>query len=433
MKKILLWIPIVFLLALGITEARPIYQSNTTKIATNTAWNCINNYGFDINFTENSTMVADELLLANVTFWSDINATTQSNITVNWNTTKTIFWINFTDIPAGTYYYRWYAMNATSYENATENLTYTISRATPNLKSVSVNDTYISFNGTCRVDANVTGDGCWDRTGGSNFTVIVRAQKANENRNYTMLIGTNDYGGNEWNYTFYFNKTYLGESQNNVSRVNITYIYIDANTNYTGTSNTSSLYCDYARTNALTVTAPSTADYNQMMNFRTNYTALDNELIKTICTVMWNSRGYDMSYSSGYQTVGFINDRTDRGTYAYGINCTNSSYQTQTASGDIASYGTGGSGGSGGGATSTVTTTTATTTVSLCGNGICDSGEYAWNCWKDCNPFKGQETMTTIPIEIPESIEEVKETVQAMSPIVVIILVLIGIWILRKI
>jgi len=173
----------------------PIYSDNKTSVPNGTAYSPTTNYGFQINWTD------PEKSIANATFWSDFNST--GNITV-YNFTKDIFYINFTDIPAGTYYYKWYGNDTAGNENATDNMSYTIVRAGINidmwLNGTQNSDTSITWpvdaNATCKI--NISSQNIFNLT--RNGTIV-----GNQVNQKTEYIG--DLKASVWNFTCNYSQT----------------------------------------------------------------------------------------------------------------------------------------------------------------------------------------------------------------------------------
>lgn len=427
-KTLLLTIPIVFVLAMGLVQAVPQSQDNTTSIASGSAWDCSVTYGFQINWTDTEAGGFDNATLQLGNDEGSLTNYTIASTPAVANTTPSTWYVNFTQDQlgrAGTYNYTWIGINTTGSENATSTVAYSVSKATPVLGFSKFNDTYITINETTTLFTNITDDACFYKY--TNLTVKAYVQKAYGSKNYTLRLKT------DLNYTYNFTKAQFGDGTSNCTRVNVTHIYVDGNANYSSLDNSSTNYADFGTTTALTVTAPSSLDYGKTAIFKTNYTATNGDLITQNCSLSFINT-YDFEFSSGYQQASFTSPHTDTGTQGYTVTCSNNSYQTQTATGSVIVSGSGASGG--GGPTPIVTTIMTTTpTEPVCGNGICEEGEHMWDCWKDCNPFKPmttQETGEAATTITPTTIAETGEGQSAANPLVILIIIGIVAYLILK-
>lgn len=446
MRKILVaTIPIVFLLAMSLAMAagEPVFGSNTTTDAQGVDYRADNSYGFTTNFTS----AARNVTL--VWFWTDINTTGGVNLTVsltgvdesNASGYPDQWTVTFVDVSAGTKYYMWGA-NATAGNMVTSgNLSYVIDRATPTFPyrvmetTWEASHTYASFNNSFSLTVNAT----------QGATLLATVQHCNgSSLNHTLPLNVTGAANAAevtfTNYTIAFEKGRHGfnDSQTvGTCRVNITNTYVSGE-NFTETANASTLYCDWATVGATLASAPSSANTGDPINMYVDYntTETTQTIIYQNCTVPFGGNTYDLNYASGRQTVTFSNPQTDTGSDTWTITCSNNSFQTSTGTGSILSSGGGGSGG-GGGATTTTQTTTGTTTIpreAYCGDGICQEGEYLWNCWSDCNPFKSglttnptEETTTTITSDGEEG-----SGIDWTSPLVILVVIGIALVVLKK-
>ena len=101
---------------------RPNYNFNSTSVANNTAYSPGVNYGFQINWT-------DDFGVDTVFFESNLNSSL-NNFTVSCTGTSTskICIINFTDLKAGNYQYRWISNDTNNTFNNTFSSVYSISK-----------------------------------------------------------------------------------------------------------------------------------------------------------------------------------------------------------------------------------------------------------------------------------------------------------------
>jgi hypothetical protein len=147
----------------------PRWSSNSTSPSSPATYSPGGNYGFQINW-------ADNIGVDVVVFETNLN-TSLKNFTVSrysGSSTSGVYVINFTDIPVGTYQYRWIANDSTGNTNATSTLTFNITKSTNplnlyldgklNQNVTVINGTTFTINATsacgqsaCKI--NITKDG----------------------------------------------------------------------------------------------------------------------------------------------------------------------------------------------------------------------------------------------------------------------------------
>jgi len=176
----------------------PAWASNTTKLATGATYAFGANYGFQIDWT-------DDVAVDKVFFETNLNATLR-NFTVPLSAGNT-YVINFTDVSAGTYQYKWYANDTSNTWNTTDTLTYSVAQAAPTVRlwindqeankqleqgsatlnfTATVNTAYAA---TIYLATNITGWG---------------ADKSSSTGTITNLTGSSGFTGNWFNITAYF-------------------------------------------------------------------------------------------------------------------------------------------------------------------------------------------------------------------------------------
>lgn len=129
----------------------PIYLNNVTSAPNGTTYAPNTNYGFEINWTDSGGN------FANSTFWTDLNVSGGVNFTTHNDSASgpDAWYINFTDVPAGTYYYRWYGNDTAGNENATDNITYVIAKGASSI-SLFINKTEGDINIVNNTGVNIT-------------------------------------------------------------------------------------------------------------------------------------------------------------------------------------------------------------------------------------------------------------------------------------
>jgi len=55
------------------------------------------------------------------------------------------YWINLTDLPAGLYYYTWYAVNSSGYWGKSDTWVYEIKKAPPIIEYVKIFNTILQY------------------------------------------------------------------------------------------------------------------------------------------------------------------------------------------------------------------------------------------------------------------------------------------------
>lgn len=111
----------------------PYFSANTTLVTNNTEYAPSTNYGFQIRWQDNVN-------LSTVIFSSNFNSTTNLTVQLHSGSRKSgIYVVNYTDLPAGTYWYQWIANDTSRNVNYTLNLSYVVANAT-NLVTLTLNN-----------------------------------------------------------------------------------------------------------------------------------------------------------------------------------------------------------------------------------------------------------------------------------------------------
>lgn len=330
-SEFLLFLGLICLLFISILStsifAIPLWSSNTTSKASGVAYSPGANYGFEINWTESSGVIYNSTF--NATFWSDFNST--GNITAP-NATYDIFYINFTDLAVGTYYYKWYSINTTGHENATANLTYVVNKAATNttlyLNDSSIDRTsdYYHYGETANLTielnvsqtvelwTNFTGTyGLWKNGTGSvvNYTTLNYTPgpynisgNFTENENYTSSFDSHIltiWGYSEINESAHASSVTTGTTTKLYCRVrdanttsaksgyNVTFYdnttYLGSNTtNSTGWANISKSWSTIAVYNITCNITTDTSLYYNVSESNTNYSTITVTAVPTTIT-----------------------------------------------------------------------------------------------------------------------------------------------------
>jgi hypothetical protein len=241
--------------------------------------------------------------------------------------------------------------NWTSAENVS--LYLIVNKGTPTIWSFEFNDTYIHINESIELRVNATS------RAGANVTVEI--QTSDTTLNFTTSF---DYSTN--NYTLTLTKTQLGDLSDNATIVNLTKVFTNGQ-NYTMTTNTTSESFDYALTNLSVSDDAEVVTPGTIVNIYADYETKEDDDITLNCTVNVRNKDYLMTYDptdsrheAAIDTTGFPDEQ-----HTYTVTCVNSSYQSQSGSGDFATQtgvtGGGTLGGGGGGGVVIVEATTTTT------------------------------------------------------------------------
>jgi hypothetical protein len=176
MKLVGIFLIVLLILIIKPAEAMPFWSQRQESVPSGSQYSPGRNYSFQINWT------ADENHTINyVIFESNFSTLNETIVNVSaWMYGNSSF-VNFTDLPAGTYLYRWYAVDNESNWNYTDQISYVIN---PN-NSVTIN---LYLNGT---EAN-------------------KSYNLNDVANSTVLLKIP-------NKTVYLNSTYPGFTQQNSS------------------------------------------------------------------------------------------------------------------------------------------------------------------------------------------------------------------------
>ena len=277
----------------------PTYSNNVTSVANGSAYLSTTNYGFQINWTDN-------VAFDTAKFWTDLNLSGGANFTAS-NDTEDIFYINFTDIPAGTYYYKWYGNDTSGNENATDNMSYTITRAQVNI-TMWLNATEGDKTLTYPSDANVT---CKINISSQNTFTLLQNSTTKGSQSGQVIEYNTDLAARAYNFTCNYSQT-----QNYSAFMREQILTLSK-----GTTN-STLYLNgtrgnntYNRTQVTNFTATVNTTYNVDIYLDSNYTGwaiqsdTDSTLenFTTLSTVgnWWNMTGYfegDENYSSSSET-----------------------------------------------------------------------------------------------------------------------------------
>ncbi len=403
---------LVFTMAsMSIGESAPQLVDNNTKEASPSTYAFATNYGFFVTCRDPS----GDYFNVTCSYFESNHTGTKTNYTTT-NNTAGVFWYNITSQSASVFEYKWFANDSAGVWNTTNMTSYTINKATPDVKANTRNDSYININGSVRVVVNLT----------EGARVYIQLANPSTTTNYTV-----NYTASEGNYTFDISKIQLGDGQNNITNsINIT-IFVGG-VNYTEVSNetTNQLNFSYGKTNSITVTIPDSTTSGEDIAVSTNYTTTETPggLITANCSISLYSSTYYLVYSSGTVSAGFAASPSNPGNYfTWTTTCTNSSYETQTSTGTI--FIGVGAGQDGGGSGGTVTTTTTSAIVqTTCGDGICETGESFWNCMKDC-PLSFGEPQSSGGTYNPTDNETGTHTISTTTLVIILV---VGYLLLKK-
>ncbi len=213
----------------------PDYTANSTSVAAGTQYSPGAGYGFQTNWTDGAGV-------STVLFETDLNSSLV-NYTVGCSgaSTNVLCVINFTDLPAGSYRYRWIANNTADNFNYTDAMQYSIAKNSSAATSLFLNGTQgnrsygqnqaanftasMNISGkTVYLDSNYTG---WALQSGAGSSLM----------NYTTLSSA----GNNFNLTAYWNGDANYTSSSKTYFFNVTAAYLEVSLASPGASGTTSI------------------------------------------------------------------------------------------------------------------------------------------------------------------------------------------------
>ncbi|MBI3413378.1 MAG: LamG domain-containing protein, partial [Candidatus Aenigmarchaeota archaeon] len=185
----------------------PLYRENTTRI-NGFQYNPLHNHSFEVNWTKQANAIQNVSFETNITgtLLNYSFATTPRVVIANAATTTEMYYINFTDIAAGNYSYRWFANETGGSENFTDGgLIYQVLRNTSAQVTVNFNaSSGFAYGNPLAAWANVTAG-----RGDTSAAVVIY-------RNGTEV--TRGQGNNSYNATITASihnfSAYYSESQN---------------------------------------------------------------------------------------------------------------------------------------------------------------------------------------------------------------------------
>lgn len=133
MKRLIFLLILLSIVVLASSHNTPFWSQQSASPSHFSYYIPGQSYSFHINWTDTVQGIGG---ISSVIFETDIlglqNYTKGTPRTVQ-NNTNGIYWINFTDLPAGNYYYRWYANDTSNNFVSTPAFPYTITKDVPNL------------------------------------------------------------------------------------------------------------------------------------------------------------------------------------------------------------------------------------------------------------------------------------------------------------
>jgi hypothetical protein len=135
------------------TTIPPQYSANYTSVLSGSQYSSGRNYGFQINFTDDDGV-------SKVLFEANLNESLK-NYTVGLyagSATDGLYVINFTDLAAGSYQYRWLANDTSNLWNTTGVISYTIAQNTSSTVYLWLNQTRGNYNYNTSNWANITAE-----------------------------------------------------------------------------------------------------------------------------------------------------------------------------------------------------------------------------------------------------------------------------------
>lgn len=293
----------------------------------------------------------------------------------------------------------------------------------PFYSAYSLNDTYIHFNQSVSFQATLN----------HSFTVSAAYLEINTSASYFNIT----FPASSVNYVYVYNltQTNLHNSTSNATTIYINKVYVLDSTN-NASSNSTGLSFTYGTTTLRVTLDPTSVGVTETefkFNILYNASETNGLVIKFNCSSEIFGEQKNSTWISPYMRTTYNPYGREATDWVWIVNCSNSSYQPQTAQGVYTLTGGGPGPGNGGGPAPSPTTTTTTTQVTVpviyCGNGICEVDENWLNCWSDCplislpgpTPSPGVTTTTT-PAGGPVVVSpEQQETI-----ILVVALVIIG-------
>jgi hypothetical protein len=120
--KLLVFLIILLFLLVKPAEALPVWSQNQAYVPPNSQYSPRRVYTFQINWEGSN----ESYTVSNVLFESDFSGSL-NNATVS-SISENVYQVNFTDLPARNYVYRWYAVDNESNWNLTEQWSYSINK-----------------------------------------------------------------------------------------------------------------------------------------------------------------------------------------------------------------------------------------------------------------------------------------------------------------
>jgi len=118
MKLIFVFL-IALLFLLKPVKALPIWSQNQESVSSGSQYLPMKSYSFQINWVGSN----ESYTISNVSFESNFEG---ALVNVTASNKSNIYFVNFTDLPAGNYVYRWYAMDNESNWNSTDQFNYVV-------------------------------------------------------------------------------------------------------------------------------------------------------------------------------------------------------------------------------------------------------------------------------------------------------------------
>jgi len=281
-------------------DTKPTYSANSTSIVNGSVYDSSNNYGFQINWTDN-------VEFANSTFWTDLNVTGGKNFTSSDNGEDT-YYINFTDVPAGTYYYIWYGNDTAGNDNATDNMSYTIEKAGANI-TMWINGTEGDKTLVYPSDANITCKINFTTSSQNTFTLLQNGTSKGSQSGQVIEHNT-DLAARHYNFTC----NYTGQNYTDFTREQ-SLILNKAATNTTLYLNGTRENKTYGRMHVANFTVTVNTSYDATVNLSSNYTGwvmqsdtdstLENFTTLSSTGNWWNMTGHfdgDENHTSSSET-----------------------------------------------------------------------------------------------------------------------------------
>ena len=210
----LIFIPFVY----AQSSHTPLWSQSSISVASGSQYSPGKNYGFEINWTDSALGfdgISKVLFEANF-LGSLLNYTKDTTPAIS-NNTQGIYWINFTDLKAGTYVFKWYANDTSNSFNSTDQQTYSIAKNTSGYLNLTLNGTennrsynqysnanftvYLNLTGkTVYLDSNYTG---WSlQTSPTSVIINVTNLSAAGFFNITAYLDDENYTSSSKTYFF---------------------------------------------------------------------------------------------------------------------------------------------------------------------------------------------------------------------------------------